>query len=396
MNAAQLASQLYRLNRNLGQDTASELRRFAHAHATPFYIYDLRVLRQQCAEFRAAFPYRWFQLFFATMANDRGIILTELASLGVGACVNSVAHLELALDSGFPPTRVQYSSTGLSRSDMQRLVRLGVNVNIDSLSQLDQWAALGGTTAGLRVNASTLSPDRPEDRIGMSLFDLDTARSIAKERGLKIIGLHVYIGTNLQSHNQLLPTVTRFFQVAEQFREVEYLNIGGGVGVNYRHKGPDFDLQAYGRAVSEHHRRLSRRLGRCVRVVVEPGRRLTASCGKMVARVTDVKLLNERRYVAVDASVAVFPRPLIHPESPHRIWLLPEIQSHDHESLSEATVVGRTTFSGDILGTASLPESLEVDDVLVFDDAGSYCQSMETRFLGQSAAAIVVIDEARS
>ena len=230
----------------------------------------------------------------------------------------------------------------------------------------------------------------------MSLSDLDTARSIARKRGLKVSGLHVYIGTNLKSHEQLVPTVARFFQVAEQFNEVEYLNIGGGVGVNYRRSGPDFDLQAYGRAVNEYQKRLSRQLGRCVKVVVEPGRKLTASCGKMVARITDVKLLNDRRYVAVDASVAVFPRPLIHPESPHHIWLLPEIQSQDHGSLSEAIVVGRTTFSGDILGTANLPESLEVDDVLIFDDAGSYSQSMETRFLGQPAPAVVVIDEAGS
>ncbi|NJL26864.1 MAG: diaminopimelate decarboxylase [Thermoanaerobaculia bacterium] len=351
------------------------------------------MLRQQCEEFRAAFPYLWFQLYFATMANDRGIILEQLASLGVGACVNSVAHLELALDSGFPPAKVQFSSTGLSQADMQRLVSLGIHVNLDSLSQLEQWAALGGTTAGLRVNASSLSNDRPKDRIGMSLSDLETARSIARKRGMKVSGLHVYIGTNLQSHEQLVPTVARFFQVAEHFDEIEYLNIGGGVGVNYRHSGPDFDLQAYGRAVNECQNRLSRQLERCIKVVVEPGRKLTASCGKMVARVTDVKLLNDLRYVAVDASVAVFPRPLVHPDSPHHIWLLPEIQFRDRGSLSGAIVVGRTTFSGDVLGASDLPESLEVDDVLIFDDAGAYSQSMETRFLGQPAPAVVVIDE---
>ncbi len=396
MNVSQPASQQYRPDRNLAQDMGSELRQLADIHATPFYVYDIRVLRQQCAEFRTAFPYLWFQLYFATMANDRGVILEQLASLGVGACVNSVAHLELALDSGFPPAKVQYSSTGLSQADMERLVSLGIHLNVDSLSQLEQWAALGGTTAGLRVNASSLSNERPKDRIGMSLSDLDTARSIARKRGLKVSCLHVYIGTNLQSHEQLVPTVARFFQVAEQFNEVECLNIGGGVGVNYRHSGPDFDLKAYGRAVSEYQKGLSRQLGRCVKVVVEPGRKLAAACGKMVARVTDVKLLNERRYVAVDTSVAVFPRPLIHPESSHQIWLLPEIQSQDHRSLSEAIVVGRTTFSGDILGTANLPERLEVDDVIIFDDAGSYSQSMETRFLGQPAPAIVVIDEAGS
>lgn len=393
MNMTPPDSLQQRSDRSPTSGTDSDLRLLADAHATPFYLYDLRELRRQCSEFRAAFPQPWFRLYFATMANDRGVILKQLSSLGVGACVNSVPHLELALESGFPPAEIQYSSTGLSQTDMERLLSLGIQVNVDSLSQLEQWATLGGATMGLRVNASSLSDDRPEDRIGMSLGDLETARSISRERGLKVSGLHVYIGTNLQSHERLLPTVDRLFQVAEQFDEIEYLNIGGGVGVNYQHSGPDFDLPAYGRAVSRCHRRLSQQLGRSVKVIVEPGRKLAASSGRMVTRITDVKRLHGYRYVAVDASVAIFPRPFHHPESPHHIRLLPDTQAQDCEHLSEATVVGRTTFSRDILGTAELPENLGVNDVLVFEDAGSYCQSMETRFLGQSSPAIVVIDE---
>jgi len=327
------------------------------------------------------------------MANDRKVILKQLASLGVGACVNSIAHLELALESGFPPAEIQYSSTGLSQTDMQRLLSLGIQVNIDSLSQLKQWATMGGAKMGLRVNASSLSDDRPEDRIGMSLGDLEIARSMSREQGLKVSGLHVYIGTNLQSHERLLPTVNRLFQEAEQFNEIEYLNIGGGVGVNYQHSGTDFDLPAYGRAVNRCHRQLSQQLGRSVKVILEPGRKLAASSGRMVTRITDVKRLHGCRYVAVDASIAIFPRPFHHSKSPHHIRLLAQTLTQDYEHLSEAIVVGRTTFSGDILGTAEFPENLGVDDILVFEDAGSYCQSMETRFLGQLCPAIVVIDE---
>ena len=373
--------------------TGSELRLLANAHATPFYVYDMRVLRQQCAVFGAAFPHPWFRLYFATMANDRGVVLKQLASLGVGACVNSVAHLELALESGFPRAKVQFSSTGISQADMKRLLSLGIQVNVDSLQQLEQWATLGVVAAGLRVNAASLSSDRPKDRIGMSLSDLVTAQALSRERGLKITGLHVYIGTNLQSHEQLVPTVAHFFQVAEKFNEIEYLNIGGGVGVNYRHSGPYFDLSAYGVAVSAYQKHLSQQIGRSVQVIVEPGRKLTASCGKMVAKITDLKFLHNRRYVTVDASTSIFPRPLLHPETPHHIWMLPDAREHDRGPKSEAVVVGRTTFSRDIIGDTSLPENLKIGDVLVFDDAGSYSQSMESRFLGQPAPAIVVIDE---
>lgn len=310
--------------------------------------------------------------------------------MGVGACVNSVPHLELALESGFSPEAIQYSSTGLNRADMERVARSGIRINVDSIGQLRQWASLGGTEAGLRVNARSLSSDRPQDRIGMDLQDVGVARALASELSVKVRGLHIYIGTNIQSHEGLVPAMSRLFTLAEQFPHLRYLNIGGGVGVNYSHQGPEFDLLAYGRAVADCRERLRQNTGVEALVILEPGRRLTASCAKLLARVTDVKVLGGRRYVAVDASVAIFPRPFHHPDSPHRIWHLSAGMARGKHV--ETVVVGRTTFSGDILGPALLPEDLEVGDVLVFDDAGSYSQSMASRFLGQPPPVITTTD----
>lgn len=376
----------------MNPDTKLALQLHAETFGTPFYIYDVRELRKEHREFCAAFPHPWFQLYFATMANDRHVVLEELATLGLGACVNSVAHLDLALKHGFPPEKIQYSSTGISPSDMELLLSQDIHVNIDSLQQLEQWKSLGGVTAGLRVNAAELSHDRPKDRIGMSLSDLASARALSNEWGLKISGLHVYIGTNLKSHEQLVPTVTHLFKLAETFPELEFVNLGGGVGVNYHHTGSDFDLHAYGLAVSTCQRQLSRHLGRNINVIVEPGRKMTASCGKLVARITGWKFLHNCRYVSVDASVAIFPRPLFHPGVSHKIWLLPSAPVSDLGAMTEAAVVGQTTFSGDILGVTHLPENLSVGDLLVFDDAGSYSQSMETRFLGQPPPGLIIID----
>lgn len=375
------------------QSATLALLALTEAHRTPFYVYDLGILSDQCKDFQAAFPYPWFRLYFATMANDRTAVLETLARLGLGACVNSIPHLELALRSGFPTEKVQLSSTGVSKEDMKRLLSLDVRLNADSIKQAEQWRALGGESVGLRINAASLSNDRPKDRIGMSLDEVDATRSMARDQGLRISALHVYIGTNLPSHEQLLPTVERLFLLAERFENLECINIGGGIGVNYGHEGPDFDLKAYGNGIAKYHQRLSRMLGLNVSVIVEPGRKLTAECGKMITRVTDVKSLHGRRYVTVDASIAVFPRPFHHPDSPHHIWQLSTKKTTETFPWSEAVVVGRTTFSKDILGLAMLSDAVDVDDVLVFDDAGSYSQSMETRFLGQPTPESVVINE---
>ncbi|HXM74572.1 MAG TPA: hypothetical protein VN904_04795, partial [Chthoniobacterales bacterium] len=112
-------------------------------------------------------------------------------------------------------------------------------------------------------------------------------------------------------------------------------------------------------------------------------RSLVANCGTFVTRVTDVKTLRDKAYVGVDGSVAVFPRPFHHPDTPHRIRHLNGEDTRKANGCENAAVVGRTTFSRDILGTALLPRDLRPGDLLAVDDAGAYSYSMASRFLGQ-------------
>jgi diaminopimelate decarboxylase len=112
---------------------------------TPAYIYNLTDLGERIRQVQEVFPHRGFSLLFATMANPMPEILSFMARNGVGACVNSIAHLRAALEQGIPPQQIQFTSTGMSVADMQDLLTLGVAVNLDSVSQLREWFAAGGT-----------------------------------------------------------------------------------------------------------------------------------------------------------------------------------------------------------------------------------------------------------
>jgi diaminopimelate decarboxylase len=189
----------------------------------------------------------------------------------------------------------------------------------------------------------------------------------------------------------MLPTLEGFFDIAATVKPLSYVNIGGGIGVNYRHEGPEFDIFEFGHGVRRLADRLRQRLGRDIEVIVEPGRGLAASCGTFITAVTDVKDLGERRYAAVDASIAMFPRPFHHPDSPHRIRKLGGMQRVASEKSGELLIVGRTTFSRDVLG--SMPRaSLKKGDLLVLEDAGAYSQSMASRFLGQREPEMVFVN----
>jgi diaminopimelate decarboxylase len=368
----------------------------ARKHGTPLYLYDLNYLDVRVAELRAALHDAQARLFFATMANDCLPVLCRLAQLGVGACVNSIPHLELAQEAGFASDSTQFTSTGVSRADLQTLAARGIRTNLDSCAQLDAWFELGQAEAGIRVNAASLAGSSQGDRIGIDADQLAEASQIAASRGGRINGMHVYVGTNFQRPQEMLPTLEALFDLAVSLPHLAYVNVGGGIGVDYAHTAGPFDIDGYGARIGELANRLRGRSERPVEVICEPGRALTASSARFLTSVTDVKQLSGRRLAAVDASVAIFPRPLHHPESPHRIRQLAPRPGPEDEAGRRGvptSIVGRTTYSRDILGSCVLPEPLSVGALLCFEDAGAYCQSMISRFLGQPDPVEVFLDD---
>lgn len=358
------------------------LQRLADTAGTPLYVYDLASVSVQIRRYRAAIPVDGFTLLFATMANPAPEILNHLASEGVGACVNSLPHLRLVLDAGIPASRIQYTASGVARDQMKALIEVGVRVNLDSRRQIVQWRDLGGGPFGVRLNAGSLIGIEG-DRLGLDATELDT---LLLETPLDLIeGVHVYVGTNFLRAPDMFPTLRAFFTAAERLPALRYVNVGGGAGVDYAGAGEGFDIDVFGRELSSLHARLA--AGRALELHFEPGRSLTASSGVFLSRVTDVKDLNGTTFVACDGSVAVFPRPFHQPESPHRVRAL-----NGARGGRDVVVVGRTTFSRDILARCTLPSDIQVGDVLAFEDAGAYCSSMASRFLGQPDPAAVFVD----
>jgi diaminopimelate decarboxylase len=189
----------------------------------------------------------------------------------------------------------------------------------------------------------------------------------------------------------MMPTLQAMFDLAARSDDVDYVNIGGGVGVDYSRESGSFDYRAFGAEVCAMARQAAERRPRPFMLLFEPGRSLVASSGVFITRVTDVKSLAGSRLVVVDASVSLFPRPYHHPGNYHHVRVL-DAAPGDVETVT-STIVGRTTFSRDILGVYSLPRSLRVGSLLAFDDAGAYCESMMSRFLGQRYPTCYVSEE---
>lgn len=369
------------------------------SHSGPAYVYDLGQLRAVARRVLAVEVPRK-RIFFATMANDHPAILGCLCELGIGAFVNSPAHLDLVLRSGFAPSQIVYAASNLSRSEMRRCVESGVSLVLDSIGQIDMLGKLAPSdfTVGVRLNVGS-ALDRtslridPDYRFGLLAEDLPLAVETARRHSISLVGAHAYFGTGIMRSELLLAGMKRLTEVAAGLPDLRYVDVGGGFGVPDDTNGIEFDLEAWASGAREIFAGLERRLGRTIELYVEPGRYLTASSGYFFVQVIDCKPRKDRVFVGTNGSVAIFPRPLLHGgEARHPCCLLGRSAGPVHPL--PLYICGNSTYSQDFLAREVNLPLPRPDDTLVFLQAGAYGRSMITQFLGKDRPAELMVDGA--
>ncbi|HUH16049.1 MAG TPA: hypothetical protein VML35_09210, partial [Gaiellaceae bacterium] len=276
---------------------AELLRRFG----SPLYVYDLPEIERRYVRFVQAFPYRPLDCHYALVCNKNPVIVRRLHELGAGVHANTPGDAFAALAAGVPAEDVVYSGTNLTGADLDYLLARGVALNLDSLDQLRDVVRRGGRrNVGLRF---LIDDPAKRNRIGVSPCELREALRIADGGGVRVVGLHMYAGTNNHRRSRFLGCVDRLFAAAETLPDLEYVNLGGGYGIGYREGEQDLDVETIGQEVTRRLQSLSLRRGRSIRLVVEPGRVLVGPAGSLLMTVVSVKHRGGRRYIGVDSTV---------------------------------------------------------------------------------------------
>ncbi len=364
----------------------------------PVYVYDLGRLRSRMQALeRLAWPRT--SLFFATMANDHPAILRRPAR-GHGVFVNSPRHLKAAFAAGFEPSRVVYAATNMTADEIGVCIDCGARLVLDSVGQLALYCDLAGPggAVGIRVSVGSALEgkdlvDDPSYRFGLEPSEIATAVATARRAGVRIVGVHSYFGTNLPSPDALLEGLDRLGRFGRLLPDLRYIDAGGGFGLSGDGPHGRFDLDRYSRSAARLMGEHERRLGRPLELYLEPGRYLVAECGYFFVKVTDRKFRPDRVFVGTNGSVAIFPRPLFHParaEHPCRL-----LGPRGDEAVSDRPVYlcGNSTYSRDFLAREAAIPLPELGETVGFLQAGAYCRSMVTDFLGKEWAEEIVVDD---
>ena len=356
----------------------------------PFYVYDSQDIKEHCRMFKNI-GYENKAIHFASMANINFQFLSIVREEKVNIFVNSIIHLQAAQNAGFNQNEIIFTSSGLTEKKMAYAHDSNVQVNLDSLSQLELWLKLyPGNSVGIRCNiGDKVKPYSShagffigkESRLGFTIEELFQIpdKSIIK-------GLHLYVGTDIFDIDYFINCYKELIEIAAEFPKLEYLNFGGGFGVSENGE-KNFDISTYNIRVTQLMNDFSKKKGKSIKLILEPGRIIGCEAGFFVCHVTDVKNRGDSRLVGVNASTVQFSRPLLYPDiALHPVMIVRDGFQLITENCFETTIYGCSTYSRDIFSKkVQLPE-LKIGDALVFGNAGSYSASSHSQFLGFAMA----------
>lgn len=383
------------------------LRAVAEAVGTPCFVYSRRTIELHYGRLVRAFDGVPLLVCYSVKANSNLAVLDVLRRLGSGFDVVSQGEMRRALAAGSDPKKIVFAGVGKTDGEIAAALDAGILMfNVESESELDSIERVARArkktaAVALRVNPDVdpkthtyISTGKRENKFGI---DIETAerlvRGLPKRRGLRMIGVHAHIGsqiTEIGPHVEALGKCVAFAARAKAAgNPVEWLNMGGGFGIYYR-GGEAKPAAEFGAALVP----MVRRAG--LRLAMEPGRFIVGNAGVLLARVLRVKDSGERRFVVVDAAMNDLIRPALY-GAHHRIWPVeapfPESEAEARgDETVECDVVGPICESSDFLAKERrLPPVRERDLLCVFS-AGAYGMTMSSNYNSRPRAAEVMVD----
>lgn len=374
----------------------------ADAAGTPLHVYSRAMLRARLRALDAAFASYPHDLHYAIKANATLAVVREMRAEGAHADANSGGEIDVALRAGFAPDQIVFTGVGKTHDELVRAVTLGLKaINAESpgeMERIDAIARAHGTRArvAVRVNPDVDAGSHPHISTGLrgNKFGMTPAEahlmvtSMAAREHLHVVGLHVHVGSQITTAEPLRRGAAAIAALATTLAaegiQLEHLDVGGGLGIAYEPGQVVLSADDYAAAVLP----VVRPTG--LRLVLEPGRWITAPAGVLLTRVVDLKTQADGRwFVIVDAGMTDLLRPAL-----YGAWHAIEAVSPSDGAPIACDVVGPVCETSDTLGKARELPPVKVGDVLAVRDTGAYGAIMASNYNRRPMAAEVLVDGA--
>ncbi|MBN2011245.1 diaminopimelate decarboxylase [candidate division KSB1 bacterium] len=383
------------------------IEKLAQQYGTPMYVYSMNSLIEKVKAYQQAFADVKHTIFYAQKANENINILKLMASLGCGADIVSGGELFLALKAGIPANRIVYASVGKTDAEIEQALNAGICAfNVESPQELEVINEMAikmdkQAPVAIRINPNIDIHGHPYISTGKSMnkFGIDYDDSLALIRhaanldGIKIVGIHSHIGSQILNVEYFAAAAQKFLQMVRSLQKsgikVEHVDMGGGLGVNYKSIIPEYaeDSLVIPTPVD-----LAKKVKHVLKpldceIYFEPGRSIVGEAGALITKVLYRKETNVKKFIVVDAGMSDLIRPSLY-QAYHQIVPLQKIEG----DLEKVDVVGPICETGDFLAqNRNMPE-VQRGDFLAVMTAGAYGFSLANNYNARPRPVEVWVD----
>jgi len=354
-----------------------------HTYGSPVYVYDANKISAQYERLTKAFAaVPSLRINYAMKALSNVSILKLMRKLGAGLDTVSIQEVKLGLHAGFAPEQIIFTPNGVSMEEIEEAASLGVQLNIDNLSILEQFGSKHPQVpVCIRINPhvmaggnSKISVGHIDSKFGISIHQIPHILRIVENTKMHINGIHMHTGSDILDIDVFLYAAEILFDAAKHFRELKFIDFGSGFKVPYKEGDIQTDIEELGEKLSQRFLEFCKLYGRNLTLAFEPGKFLVSEAGFFLVKVNVVKQTTSTVFAQIDSGFNHLIRPMFYGAT-HFI----ENISNPEGKKRFYSVVGYICETDTFASNRQIAEISE-GDILCFRNAGAYCYTMASNY----------------
>ena len=360
-----------------------DLLTIAHTYGNPVYVYDAEKISSQYQRLTNAFAsVPKLRINYAMKALSNIAVLKLMKSLGAGLDTVSIQEVQLGLLAGFTPEQIIFTPNGVSMSEIEEAMRLGVQLNIDNLSFLEQFGTQHPEVpVCIRINPhvmaggnSNISVGHIDSKFGISIHQIPHILRIVENTKMHINGIHMHTGSDILDIDVFLYAAEILFETAKNFKDLQFIDFGSGFKVPYKEGDIQTNIEELGERLSTRFAEFCKEYGRDLTLAFEPGKFLVSEAGRFLVKVNVVKQTTSTVFAGIDSGFNHLIRPMFYGAT-HYI----ENLSNPEGKKRFYSVVGYICETDTFASNRQIAEITE-GDILCFHNAGAYCYTMASNY----------------
>lgn len=361
----------------------SDLLKMVQTHGSPLYVYDAQKIKEQYQRLTGAFkPVKHLKIHYAVKALSNVSIIQYIHRLGAGMDTVSMQEVRLCLHAGVPAEAIIYTPNGVSLEEIEAAAKLGVQINIDNLSILEQFGSRNpDVPVCIRINPhvmaggnTNISVGHIDSKFGISIHQLPHLLRIAENTKMNINGIHMHTGSDILDIDVFLYASEILFEAAKNFDQLEFIDFGSGFKVPYKPGDIETNVEEMGEKLSARFNEFCKAYGKELTLSFEPGKFLVSEAGKFLVKVNVVKQTTSTVFAQVDSGFNHLIRPMLY-GSNHYIENISNPEGRERFYSVTGYICETDTFANN----RRISEITE-GDILAFSNAGAYCFSMASNY----------------